>query len=130
MFKRLFSFLAILLVAGGISFLVHDYLVQVFFQDVSRGQIVFGYTFNVGITLLFTSTIIIAANHLKDKLGFIFMVGSFIKLGIFLVLLKTSGLETDRNIFLHFFYHYLLCLGIEITFVVGILNRRNFSKDK
>lgn len=90
----------------------------------------FAYKFNVGITFLFTSTIIMASEHLKEQLGFIFLVTGFVKLGLFLFLIKTSDHDINKSVFLHFFIPYVVCVVIEIIYVIRILNNANFSKDK
>ncbi len=90
----------------------------------------FAYKFNVGITLLFTSTIILASEHLKEQLGFIFLISGMVKLGIFFYLIKTSEFVLDKSVFLHFFVPYALCIVVEIVFIAKILNRTNFSNDK
>ena len=90
----------------------------------------FAYKFNVGITLLFTSTIILASEHLKEQLGFIFLISGMVKLGIFFYLIKTSDFVLDKSVFLHFFVPYALCIVVEIVFIAKILNRTNFSNDK
>ena len=94
------------------------------------GLINFAYKFNTGITLLFTSTIILARDHLKEQLGFIFLAGSFVKLGIFLFLIKTSDFTIDKSVFLHFFIPYVVCVVLEIFYVIKIINGANYNKDK
>lgn len=90
----------------------------------------FAYKFNIGITLLFTSTIILASEHLKEQLGFIFLISGFVKLGIFIYLIKTSEYTLEKSVFLHFFAPYVVCMVVEIIYIIRILNRTNFTKDK
>lgn len=99
------------------------------YPDRSLDLINFAYKFNVGITLLFTSTIILASEHLKEQLGFIFLISGMVKLGIFFYLIKTSEFVLDKSVFLHFFVPYALCIVVEIIYISKILNRTNFSKD-
>ena len=89
----------------------------------------FAYKFNVGITFLFGSTIIFASEKLKEQLGFIFLASIAVKLGIFVFLIKTSGFDIGKSVFLHFFIPYVVCVVIEIVYVIKILNGANFSKD-
>ena len=119
-----------LFLVAGLSYGIHYAVVISSFSEETLGLVNFAYKFNVGITLLFTSTIIFASNHLKEQLGFIFLVSGMVKLGIFFYLIKSSGFVLDKSVFLHFFIPYALCLVVEIIYISKILKRTNFSKDK
>ncbi len=123
-----FSFL-LFLVAGG-SYAIHYGVVTSVLNGHPLELVNFTYKFNIGITLLFTSTIILASEHLKEQLGFIFLISGMVKLGIFFYLIKTSEFNLDKSVFLHFFIPYALCILVEIIYISKILNRTNFSKDK
>ena len=123
-----FSFL-LFLVAGG-SYAIHYGVVTSVLNGHPLELVNFAYKFNIGITLLFTSTIILASEHLKEQLGFIFLISGMVKLGIFFYLIKTSEFNLDKSVFLHFFIPYALCILVEIIYISKILNRTNFSKDK
>ena len=129
-FKDLLRFSILLFLVAGLSYGIHYAVVISSFSEETLGLVNFAYKFNVGITLLFTSTIIFASNHLKEQLGFIFLVSGMVKLGIFFYLIKSSGFVLDKSVFLHFFIPYALCLVVEIIYISKILNRTNFSKDK
>lgn len=129
-FRDLLRFTLLLFLVAGISYGFH-FAFLVYFQNEEPLELVnFAYKFNVGITLLFTSTIILASEHLKEQLGFIFLISGMVKLGIFFYLIKTSGFVLDKSVFLHFFVPYALCIVVEIVYISKILNRTNFSKDK
>lgn len=130
MFKHLSRFSLLLLSTAGITYLIHYLVVTNFFQETPLELLVFSYKFNVGITFLFTTTIILASEQLKEQLGFIFMVSGVVKLGIFLFLIKTSGFSLDKSVFLHFFIPYVVCVVLEIIYVIKILNGANFREDK
>lgn len=119
-----------LLLAAGVTYALHYGLVTYLVLERPLEIINFAYKFNVGITLLFTSTIILASEQLKEQLGFIFLISGMVKLGIFLYLAKTSGFVLDKSVFLHFFIPYAVCIVVEIIYISKILNRTNFSKDK
>ena len=129
-FKDLLRFSVLLFLVAGLSYGIHYAVVISSFSEETLDLVNFAYKFNVGITLLFTSTIILASNHLKEQLGFIFLVSGMVKLGIFFYLIKSSGFVLDKSVFLHFFIPYALCLVVEIIYISKILNRTNFSKDK
>lgn len=130
MLQLLLKFAFILLLSAGIIYGIHIFVLIYFFPEGSLDLLNFSYKFNVGITLLFTSTIILASEHLKEQLGFIFLISGFIKLGVFLFLIKTSEYTLDKSVFLHFFIPYVLCVILEIVYVAKLLNKANFTKDK
>ena len=130
MFKLLLSFTFFLFLAAGLSYGMHYLAFIYFFPEASLDLINFAYKFNVGITLLFTSSIILASEHLKEQVGFIFLISGMVKLGIFFFLIKNSEHTIDKSVFLHFFIPYVVCVVLEIVYIIRILNNTNFSKDK
>ena len=128
--KDLFRFSLLLFLVAGVSYGLHYAIFTYLYPDRPLDLVNFAYKFNVGITLLFTSTIILASEHLKEQLGFIFLISGMVKLGIFFYLIKTSEFVLDKSVFLHFFVPYALCIVVEIIYITKILNRTNFSKDK
>lgn len=129
MLQHLFKFSFLLLLVTGITYGLHIYLNQLFF-DGSKELINFAYKFNVSITLIFTTSIILASEKLKEQLGFIFLAGGFVKLGIFLYLIKTSDLSISKSAFLHFFIPYVVCVVLEIIYIIRLINGYNFRQDK
>jgi len=120
----------LLFLVTGITYGIHYVVFTSVDPEGSLELMNFAYKFNVGITFLFTSTIILASEHLKEQLGFIFMVTGFVKLGLFLFLMKTGGYDIDKSVFLHFFVPYVVCVVVEIIYVIRILNNANFSNNK
>ena len=129
MLKHLLRFSFLLLFSVGIAYALHVFLYRQFSSQDPMELINFAYKFNVGITFLFGSTIILASEKLKEQLGFIFMVSTAVKLGVFVFLVKTSGYDLEKSDFLHFFIPYVVCAVIEIVYVIKILNGANFTKD-
>lgn len=127
-FKLLTRFILYLFLFAGLSYAVHYTALEEFGLENLRELIIFAYKFNVGVTLLFTSTIILARKILKEQLGFIFLISGFVKLAVFLFLINRSELEINKSVFLHFFIPYVACVVLEITYVIKILNRTDFSK--
>ena len=130
MFRHLFKFLLLLFLSTGLAYSIHVLFLNDFFPQVSLKLINFAYKFNVGFTLIFTTTVIVAGKRWKDQLGFIFLLSTFLKLGLFLFLIRFSEFELSKSIFLHFFLPYALSVVIEIFYVIKILNGTNFRKDK
>ncbi len=58
----------------------------------------------------------------KDQIGFIFLAGSFVKLGVFVAITKLSSIEVDKSVFLDFFTPYVISLVLEVYYVSKILN--------
>lgn len=129
MLRQLLYFSFLLLFCAGLSYYIHATIFSYLVPEGSFGFINFVYKFNFGITFIFTSTIILASQQLKEQLGFIFMVSGMVKLGIFLYLAKTSDFEINKSTFIHFFIPYVLCVILEILYVIKILNKSNFNKN-
>ena len=130
MLKHLLNFSLLLFVTAGATYLIHYAAFQHFYPERPLDLVNFAYKFNVGITLLFTTSIILASEQLKEQLGFIFLLSGFVKLGIFLYLIKTSQHDIDKSVFLHFFIPYVVCVVLEIIYIIKLLNQANFTKDK
>ena len=129
-FNDLIRFSFLLFLVAGASYGLH-YGVFIYLNAGETLDLInFAYKFNIGITLLFTSTIILASERLKEQLGFIFLISGFVKLGIFIYLIKASEFSLEKSVFLHFFVPYVVCMVVEIIFIIRILNRTNFTKDK
>lgn len=127
MFRHLIKFTGLLLFVAGASYMLHVFIYRSMEPDPDFSLINFAYKFNFGITFIFTTTIIMASKQLKEQLGFIFMAGSFVKLGVFMYLLKTGDFETGKEVFFHFFIPYALCVVLEILYVIRILNGTDFG---
>jgi hypothetical protein len=127
--KKALTFLICLAVIISITGAIHYYFLNEYLVGDFEELFKFSYKFNIGITLLFTLTIILLSNKLKDQLGFLFMAGGFIKITIFLIWSKFTSQELDKTTLLVFFIPYMVCLIVEIYFVSSILKDVNFNKD-
>ena len=104
-----------------ISFLTHVGWITNFFKEPVPGTTLFSYKFNFGFTFMFTVTIILLSKRFEDQIGYLFLVGSVLKLVLFLVLTKLKGFSVDKSVFLDFFIPYITCLTIELYIVAKIL---------
>ncbi len=129
MLKHLLRFSFLLLFSAGVVYALHVYIYRQISSEDLMPLINFAYKFNVGITFLFGSTIIFASEKLKEQLGFIFLISTAVKLGIFVFLINTTGFDIGKSVFLHFFIPYVVCVVIEIVYVIRILNGANFTED-
>lgn len=118
-----FLFLFTIIIAG--SYLIHMGIINAFLLERNINIIKLSYIFNSTFTFVFTFIILLLSKKFKDQLGFIFMAGSLIKIGVFIVSSKLSDFEINKNVFLDFFIPYLICLIFEVYYVSKILN---FSK--
>ncbi|MDX1603379.1 MAG: DUF6168 family protein [Salinimicrobium sediminis] len=130
MFNDLLKFSFYLFLTAGASYALHYTALYFLELDAPLELVNFAYKFNIGISFLFTSTTILLSEKLKDQLGFIFLITGAVKIGIFIFLIKSSGFSTDKSVFLHFFVPYLVCVMVEIIYIIKILNRTNFSNDR
>ncbi len=115
-----FLFLFVIIIIGG--YFIHTSVVNYFSLKRNTDIINFSYIFNGIFTLIFTLVIIGLSKKFKDQLGFIFMAGSLVKIGIFLVISNLSGFDINKNVFLDFFIAYAICLALEVYCVSKILN--------
>lgn len=129
MLKHLFQFTLLLLFVSGAAYMLHIWLNRQYFEG-PVALINFSYKFNIGITFIFTTSIILVRERLKEQLGFLFLASGFVKLGIFLFLTKTTDLTISKSDFLHFFFPYVVCVIVEVYYVIKVINEANFNKDK
>ncbi|WP_299315683.1 DUF6168 family protein [uncultured Aquimarina sp.] len=122
MSKNLLRFFVIFLIFLIGSYFIHTKLIHffsfksdVFILDVS-------YVFNSIYAICLIITIFILRSKFKDQIGFIFLAGSFIKLGVFVAITKLSDIEVDKSVFLDFFIPYAISLILEVYYVSKILN--------
>ncbi|MDR6299844.1 DUF6168 family protein [Mesonia maritima] len=127
--STIFQFLLILLCSVGPLYFLHKYFVQEYYSASSLALLNFSYKFNVGITFLFTITIILLSKKFKDQLGFIFMIGGFLKIALFLIWKQTTSIQIEKAEYLHFFIPYFICLIVEIFYVSKILKKINYQED-
>ncbi len=120
--KGLFRFLVLFFIILISTYAIHIGIINFFSLNRNMEMINLSYFFNAVFTMLLTSGIILGSKKFKDQLGFIFMWGSLVKLGVFLAIIKLSNFEMNKNVFLDFFVAYLICLFLEVYYVSRILN--------
>src|SRR5690625_117158 len=118
--KLLWQVLA-LFILGGVFFLGHRYFIHPFFKETSIEFIEFSYLFNFSATLLIVLFLFLISLFTKDFLGYLFMAFGGLKLIFFILMANKFGFTLNRSVFLHFFFPYLMGLGIEIFFLIKVL---------
>ncbi len=120
--KNVFRFLFLFTIVIAGSYLIHMSIINAFLLERNINIIKLSYIFNSIFTFVFTFIILLLSKKFKDQLGFIFMAGSLIKIGVFIAISKLSDFEINKNVFLDFFIAYLICLILEVYYVSKILN--------
>jgi len=120
MFRSLGKFLGLFLIILTVSYFAHTYIINYF--SIDSNLLEFSYLFNSIYTIVLTSVIILLSTKLKDQLGFVFLAGSFMKIGVFLAISFSNNLEIEKNVFFDFFIPYVISLILEVYYISKILN--------
>tara|TARA_R100000935_G_C2820316_1_gene159453 strand:- start:73 stop:474 length:402 start_codon:yes stop_codon:yes gene_type:complete len=123
-FTLIFSFLI------GLAYVIQVKSLQASITAQDADLIKFSYLFNFAFTYFLMVNILLFQNKLKDKLGFVYLGVSMLKFAVFFFLLKIENIEINKSDFLLFIIPFVLCLSIEIFYVVRILNSFNYIDDK
>lgn len=117
------GFILVLLVV----YVVHTRLVSI--KPEVLPLVNFSYLFNFGFTYIFLINFIIFRDKLIYYIGYLFLALSTLKLSAFLYLIKASNFELNKSVFFHFFIPFVLCVGVEIFYLLHELNSANFNND-
>jgi len=117
-----FVFILILL----ITYLIHTKGFSSYYTESSE-LINFSYKFNFLFTYILLMILVFFEKKLIHQFGFIFLATGFLKLGLFFLGIKLLNLEINKSVFLHFFVPYIVCVVVEIFYLVRVLNRANFK---
>ena len=119
-----FVFISILL----ITYLIHRIGFSSYYKE-SKDLINFSYKFNFLFTYILLMIFVFFEKKLIHQFGFIFLATGFLKLGLFFLGIKLLNLEINKSVFLHFFVPYIVCAGLEIFYLVRVLNAANFKNN-
>jgi hypothetical protein len=120
-FTLVFSFII------GLAYILQVKFIQPILTTEEAVLVKFSYVFNFAFTYILLLNIILFQKKLKDNLGFVYLGISMLKFGIFFFLIKFQNIEINKSDFLHFIIPFVLCLGVEIFYVVRILNTINYN---
>jgi hypothetical protein len=120
--KNVFRFLFLFTIVITGSYMIHIGVINTFLLERNINIIKLSYIFNSAFTFVFTMLILLLSKKFKDQLGFIFMAGSLIKIGVFITISKLNNFEINKNVFLDFFIAYLICLIFEVYYISKFLN--------
>lgn len=108
-----------------VTYFAHSWIIDVFSITSNTRIFNLSYIFNGVAAFVLILVILLVRRRFKDQLGFIFLAGSFIKLGIFVAITKWNGIEMNKSVFLDFFIAYAICMIFEVYYVSKILKTIN-----
>ncbi|HMQ43843.1 MAG TPA: hypothetical protein PKC63_05785 [Mariniflexile sp.] len=108
------------------SYFIYVWILQYTKTDVLKSQIILAYVINTLLAIAIMWALFAFRKKFKDLLGFVFMMGSFVKFAFFFVffypIYHSDGIIT-RQEFLSFFVPYVICLIAETLTSIRLLNQ-------
>ena len=120
--KNLYRLLFIFILIIVSSYLIQTGVSTTFLLERNIQLIQLSYVFNSLFAIAFSVAMILLSKKYNDQLGFVFMAGSLIKIGVFMAICKLTTIEINRNTFVDFFIAYVICLIFEVICISKILN--------
>ena len=106
------------------TFAIHLITLYRLGEHVFEHQIIHAYLANFFLAFGIALAIFKLKNKLKDQIGFLFMLGSFLKFAVFFIFFYPNY-KIDHNInsleFASFFIPYAICLVLETIFIAKLL---------
>jgi hypothetical protein len=124
--KKLLFFGLKLSISLIIAFLLQSIVFNKLGVTYSFDLLLSSYIVNFFLAFLIVGAILLYINKLKSYIGFLFMLGSFIKFGVFFIffypIFKEDGIISSFEFSL-FFIPYMICLLYETFSLTSILNK-------
>lgn len=109
-----------------VSYFIYIWILEYAQTEILKSQIILAYIINTVLAIAIMWSLFSLRKKYRDQLGFVFMIGSFIKFGFFFVFFyptyHADGIIT-RNEFFSFFVPYAVCLIAETLTSIRLLNR-------
>ena len=122
--KKILIFSVVLIISAIATFYIHTAILKSENLDPFTHKIIPAYTINVSLAIGIVTVLYALKNKFKDQIGFLFIVGSFVKFAIFFMVFHPVY-KADNIIqtveFTAFFVPYLLALLIETVAVAKLL---------
>lgn len=119
------NFLSFLLPFIAITATLHLLILKTMEKPIYDNKIILAYIANISLAVIIFFGIYLIRKQQESNLGFIFLLGSFLKFGIFFLVFypeyKIDG-TIQRIEFVTFFTPYAICLIIEVYFLAKLLN--------
>ena len=128
----IFRFLKIITIALVLVFSLHIGVLKLLDFPIFGNKIILAYSVNVILAIIIYAVFYKLKDTFKNQIGFVFLLGSFLKF-IFFFLLFKKAYKADGDIstleFFALFIPYFLCLIIEIFSMSKWLNKDNNSNE-
>jgi hypothetical protein len=123
--NRFISFTIKIIVTIIATFAIHLLVLKFLELPLLENKIVLSYILNATLAIAIFGLLFKYREKVKDNIGFLFLIGSFLKFIAFFILIypsyKADG-NTSKLEFAAFFVPYLICLFIETSSLVKWLN--------
>jgi len=123
--NRFISFTIKIIVTIIATFAIHLLVLKFLELHLLENKIVLSYILNATLAIAIFGLLFKYRGKVKDNIGFLFLIGSFLKFIAFFILIypsyKADG-NTSKLEFAAFFVPYLICLFIETSSLVKWLN--------
>ena len=120
-----FQFFLQLIIGVLIIFGIHLFLLKINKFHFFDNKIISAYILNVFLAIIIFLFLYFFRKKYKDQLGFLYMLGSFLKFMVFFIFFYPAY-KLDGNLtrleFFAFFVPYLTCLLIETLSLIKLLN--------
>lgn len=122
------KFISILTLITAIVFAIHFIIYHSYNFDFISNKLIEAYIINYSLAIILFSVLDKKKTTWQDRLGFVFMGGSFFKFLIFFIVFnpvyKSDNITTAIEFF-SFFTPYAICLIIEVYYLSKMLNNLN-----
>ncbi len=109
-----------------VTFVIHTSILHYLQLPRFNNLIIESYVVNVLMAIIIYGSLFFLRKKYLDILGFIFMIGSFLKFGVYLILFypkfNIDG-EVIRLEATSFLIPYLTCLTVETYYLIKLLNK-------
>lgn len=124
--KQLFKYIFIIAITAVIAFFIHTEILKHIQFQAYENKIILAYIINTALAIIILTVLYAFRKKLKHQLGFLFMLGSFLKFTCFFIFFysayKADGYISNLE-FAAFFVPYATCLLTETLGGIKLLNR-------
>jgi hypothetical protein len=120
------NFILRIVLVTGMAFAIHLFVLNALKLDLFANMIVEAYVVNLAMAMVVYLVLYLLREKFKTQIGFLFILGSFLKFGLFFVIFHPTY-KADEIIskpeFFAFFVPYLLTLVVEVFSLSKWLNK-------
>ena len=114
-----------------IFFGVHLWILSSLKMPIFENKILLSYGLNTFLVIAIYLFLYLYRHKYKEQLGFLYMIGSFLKFTFFFIFFYPSYHKDghiSKSEFLTFFIPYAVCLVIETYYLIKLLNSRELNE--